>query len=152
MSETITKPWRVDRDLSPMDVIKDTGRKLYVSEGVVTAMPRGAGEEGETIFFRLNLFERGGQITDADLDKEYELRDLAPEFPDNLVAVNKADPSFSDVHPNVTHWRDTDGTWCYAAFLRWYDARELFINRSDKSWPHSYWWFAGRRKSARRAI
>ena len=57
----------------------------------------------------------------------------------------------SDLHPNATHWRDADGTWCYAAFLRWYDARELFINRSDKSWPHSYWWFAGRRKSARLA-
>ena len=84
---------------------KDTGRKLYVSEGVVTAMPRGEGEKGETIFFRLNLFERGGQITDADLDKEYELRDLVPEFPDNLVAVNKADPSFGDAHPNATHWR-----------------------------------------------
>jgi hypothetical protein len=152
MSENITKPWRVDRDHSPMDVIQNTGRRLYVSEEVVAAMPRGEGEEGETIFFRLDLFERGGYITDVDLDREYELRDLAPEFPDNLAAVNKADPAFADLHPNATHWRDADGTWCYAAFLRWYDARELFIDRSEKSWPHSYWWFAGRSKRGLLAV
>jgi hypothetical protein len=152
MSENITKRWRVDRDHSQMDVIQNTGRRLYVSEEVVAAMPRGEGEDGETIFFRLDLFERGGHITDADLDREYELRDLAPEFPDNLTAVNKADLAFADLHPNATHWRDADGTWCYAAFLRWYDARELFIDRSDKSWPHSYWWFAGRSKRALLAL
>ena len=144
MPNSLTVQWKADRNRSLRDMLQDTGRRLYVVDDVVEAMPRGYGETGETIFFRLDLFERGGSITDAVLDMEYKRRDLLPEFPNNLIEVNKADPAFADLRPNATHWRDAGGMWCYAAFLRWYDARELFIDRSDKSWPHSFWWFAGR--------
>lgn len=144
ISNLIVRCWKADRTRSSAEVIKATGRNLVVVDEVIATMPRGKGEEGETIFFKLDLSDRGGVISDDDLEKEYALRVLAPEYPDNLAAINEADPDFANEHPNGTHWR-ANGKWCFAAFRRWCDARVVRVRRSVSGWG-DFWWFAGLRK------
>ena len=117
-----------------------TGRKQYTDSGVVAAMPKGAGGEVEVHFFKLDRY-----ISDNDLEGEYASRGLKPADPCSLAAVNEADPAFADEHPNGTHWKDAKGKWCFAAFDRWDDGRELSVDRYDNDWL-DYWWFAGVRK------
>ena len=144
-SNMIVHRWKASLMPSPMEVLKATGRRLYVDDAVVSAMPRGTGEEGKTIFFPLDLSKRGGHISDDDLEKEFESHGLLPEYPDNLADVNKADPAFADEHPNCTHWKDKNGKWCYAAFDRWDGERLVSVDRHHRGWD-GRWWVAGRRK------
>ena len=130
----------VNRTRSPQEAIDATGRSKYLTDSVVASMPQGMGDEAEVFFFKL-----GRYISDADLDKEYELRGLKPADPYTLAAVNEADPAFADDHPNSTHWEDVDGKWCYAAFDRLDDERGVDVDRSGGEWGGA-WWFAGCRK------
>ncbi len=145
VSNLIVRRVRVNRSRNPQQALDATGRRQFTDKDVVRAMPRGTGEEGETFFFQLNLSERGGHISDDELDKEFSDREFIPEDPDTLAAVNEADPAFADTHPNCTHWKDASGKWCYAAFDRWDDGRAVGVGRSANDWSGS-WWFAGRRK------
>ena len=137
----------VDRIRKPEQVLEATGRKQYVDKDVVATMPHGEGGEVKVIFFKLDLSQRNGQISDDDLAKEYTLRGLKPADPYSLAAVNEADPSFADAHPNATHWKDANGKWCYAAFIVWSDERGVDVYRHDFGWD-DYWWFAGLAQSA----
>lgn len=144
--DMIVRTANVIRTRTPQEVIKATGRAKYVNDEVVAAMPRGEGATTETVFFKLDLSERGGYISDADLDKEYELRGLVPENPYSLSAQNEADPTFADDHPNATHWKDSSGKWCYIAFDRWGGGgRGVSVGRRGSDWGDG-WWFAGSRK------
>jgi hypothetical protein len=125
-----------------MEAISATGRKQYLNDSVVASIPQGEGDEAEDMIF----FKLGRNINDADLEKEYDLRGLKPADLYALAAVNESDPAFADKHPNGTPWKDADGEWCYAAFLRWYDdERSVSVNRSIGGWV-GVWWFAGIRK------
>ncbi len=108
----------VNRLRSPQAAIDATGRKQYVNASVVASMPRGTGAEAEIVFFRVGRF-----IKDDDLDKEYALRGLKPADPYSLAKVNEDDHAFADKHPNATHWKDSNGKWCYTAFYRGGDGR-----------------------------
>lgn len=140
MSSIITRRVSVDRSRDPQAVLDATGRKQYTDGKVVKAMPCGEGDEVDVHFFKL-----GRWISDADLDKEYDLRGLKPADPYSLAAVNEADPAFADDHPNGTHWKDAAGKWCFASFYRWGDERDVGVCRDDGGW-FGYWWFAGLRK------
>jgi len=131
---------KVDRRRSPQEALDATGRRQYTNSGVLTAMPRGEAEEVDVFFFRL-----GRYVSDAELEKEYELRGFKPADPYSLAAVNETDPAFADNRPNATHWQDSDGQWCYAAFYRWRVGRSVDVNRLGRGW-HGRWWFAGLRK------
>lgn len=144
-SDLIVRNSTPDRSLDSMAAIKATGRNFYGNEDVVATMPRGTAEKGETVFFKLDLSDRDGYISDDDLEKEFELRGLVPEDPDTLAAVNQDDPAFADDHPNATHWKDENGRWCYAAFDRWDGGRDVHVGRRGSGWRGG-WWFAGRRK------
>ena len=145
ISGLIVRRVKVNRSRTPQEMLDATGRKQYTDRKVVDAMPKGTGEEAETVFFKLDLSARDGWISDDDLGKEYALRGLVPQDPYSLVAVNEADPAFADEHPNATHWKDKDGKWCYATFDRWRGGRGVGVSRSGIRW-HAYWSFAGRRK------
>lgn len=144
MSSIIVRYVKVDRSRTPQAVLKATGRRLYTTDSVVATMPRGTGDEAEVHFFKLDLSERGGWISDADLDKEYELRGLNPADPYSQAAVNEANPAFADDHPNGTHWRDADSKWCFATFSQWDGGRGVGVGRA-RAWRVN-WWFAGVRK------
>jgi hypothetical protein len=141
VSSMIVRHVKVNRNRTPQQVLDATGRKQYTDSKVVKAMPRGEDDETDVHFFKL-----GRYVSDADLEKEYELRGLKPADPYSLAAVNEADPAFADEYPNGTHWKDTSGNWCYAAFGRWSDdERYVSVYRNDCGWDGD-WWFAGLRK------
>ena len=141
VSNMISRHAKVDRNLKPRDALVATGRNLYVDDGVVKAMPKGEGEDSETVFFKLDKW-----VSDDNLEKEFELRGLVPQDPYTLAKVNQDDPAFADDKPNGTHWKDKDGNWCFAAFSRWGGGRHVRVYRYNNDW-HVSWWFAGRRYS-----
>ena len=145
MDSIIVRRTKVDRSRAPCKALESTGRKLYVNDNVVAAMPKGEGEEVDVCFFKLDLSERGGWISDNGLEKEYALRGLKAADPYSQAAVNEADPTFADDHPNATHWKDADGKWCFAIFSQWLDECYVHVNRYDNDW-YGIGWFAGLRK------
>lgn len=140
VSDLIIRRVKVNRSRAPGEAIKATGWSCYVDDTVVDTMPNGEGDEVEVCFFQV-----GHYVSDADLEKEYELRGLTPADPYSLAAVNEADPAFADDHPNSTHWKNADGKWCYAAFHRWDGERSVDVDRRVNDW-NALWWFGGLRK------
>ncbi len=145
VSNIITRRVKVDRTRTPEAVLAATGRKQYVTDNVVATMPKGDGNDVTVHFFKLDLSERNGYISDNDLEKEFDLRGLKPADPYSPAAVNEADPVFADEHPNATHWKDANGKWCFATFRRWRGGRYVGVYRNDFDWGDD-WWFAGLRK------
>ncbi len=146
ISNMIIRRVPVNRRRTPQEVLDATGRKQYTDKDVVGAMPHGEGEEVEVCFFNL-----GRDISDTDLDKEYEVHGLEPADPYSLAAVNEADPALADNNPNCTHWKDSRGKWCYVAFYRWYGVeRRVGVDRGG-GWG-GRWWFAGLRKVSKKPL
>ena len=142
VSSMIVRHVKVNRNRTPQQVLDATGRKQYTDSKVVKAMPKGEGDETDVHFFKL-----GRYVSDADLEKEYELRGLKPADPYSLAAVNEADPAFADEYPNGTHWKDASGNWCYAVFNQWSGGeRGVSVSRDVGNDWDDYWWFAGLRK------
>ena len=151
VSNLIVRTVKVNRGRSQQEAIEATGRVQYTNYKVVDAMPKGEGNEVEVMFFKPDLSERDGFISNDDLEKEYELRGLKPADPISVAAINEADPAFADEKPHGTHWKDAKGFWCCASFDRWYGKRGVYIYlgecayHSDNNW-NDHWWFAGVRK------
>lgn len=141
-SDLIVRRVSVNRHRSARGAIEATGRKPYVTNDVVDAMPRGVGIETELVFFKV-----GRWLTVQELDAEYTLRNLDAADPFSLAAVNEADPAFAEERPNATQWKDAQGKHCYATFRRWDDKRSVHVYRYGSDW-YDDWWFAGLRKSA----
>ncbi len=139
VSDLITRVVKVDRTRTPKAVLDATKRTQYIDSDVVKIMSKGEGEETEVVFFKL-----GRYVSDADLDKEYELRGLKPADAYSLAAVNEVEPAFADDRPNGTHWKDSKGNWCFAAFRGWRGGRGVLVGRGN-DWD-AYWWFGGLRK------
>jgi len=144
-SNLIFRTAKVNRSRTPQEALDATGRVQYTDRTVVNAMPKGEGDEVEVVFFKPDLSERSGLISDGDLAKEFELLGLKPVDPISLAAVNEADPAFAEENPHGTHWKDAEDRWCYAVFSRWSDESEVCVNRTIGGW-HDGWWFAGVRK------
>jgi hypothetical protein len=142
VSDMIVRRVRVDRTRTSQEVFDATGRRQYTTAGVVETMP-GSGDDAEEVevyFFRLGRF-----VSDDKLEEEFALRGFEAADPYSLAAVNEDDASFTDDHPNSTHWKDAEGKWCYAAFGRWYDGRYVDVDRYADGWSDD-WWFASLRK------
>jgi len=150
VSNLIVRKATVNRSRSPQEALEATGRAQYTDRKVVDTMPKGEGNEVEVVFFRSDLSERHGFISDDDLKKEFDLRGLKPADPISVAAVNEADPAFADEKPHGTHWKDAEGNWCCAAFCRCI-GREVRVSRVSRvsrgggGWSDR-WWFAGVRK------
>lgn len=145
VSNLIVRTAKVNRGRSQQEAINATGRAQYTDRKVVDSMPRGEGDEVEIVFFKPDLSERNGFISDDDLEREFELRGLKPADPISVAAVNEADPAFADQIPHGTHWKDANGIWCCATFCHWRGKRLVIVYRIDSDWL-AYWWFAGVRK------
>lgn len=117
--------------------LEKTGRKLYIDVEILKSAPIYT-KAGEVEFFKLNKY-----ISNNDLEKEYGSRGLIPA---DIVSLCKVSQDTLDEKKYVgTHWKDSNGRWCYAAFFRWFDGREVVVNRGGDGW-HGRWWFAGLRK------
>ena len=139
-SDLIIRHVKVDRGRTPQEAFKGRECTHCLNDGVVAAMPHGEGEKADVYFFRV-----GRPISNADLEKEYELRGLKSADPYSQAAVNEDDPSFADNHPNGTYWKDGDGKWCYATFYQWFSERGVCVDHRNGGWDGD-WWFAGLRK------
>jgi len=135
---------RVDRTRDPQEALDAAGHRFNTDQNVVDSMPRGEGDEVEVVFFKPDLSNRKGLISDDDLEKEFDLRGLKPADPISVAAVNEANPEFADKMPNVTHWKDKDGKWCFATFVRWDGGRRVYVDSNDGDWD-GRWWLAGLR-------
>lgn len=142
ISNLVVRKVKVNRRRSPQEAFNATGRKQYADRKVVDAMPKGAGDEVEVVFFKPDLSKRNGYISDDDLEKEFEIRGLKPVDPISIAAVNEEDPAFVDEHPNGTHWKNAEGNWCFAAFVHWSDARYVRVGEYSHDWLDD-WWFGG---------
>lgn len=143
---TIVRRIKVNRKRTPQETLDATGRKQYTDSVVVSGMPKSDGEEVELVFFQPDKSAYvNGLISDDELENQFELRGLKPD-PYAQMAVNEADPAFADEKPNGTHWKNTDGKWCYLAFGRWCGGRRgVDVGRGGGGWSAG-WWFAGVRK------
>lgn len=140
-SEMIVRRVKVNRHRTPQQALDATGRKQYTDSAVVAQMPgQGEGEEGIDVYF-LPLRKRTNV---ADAQKALEDHGLKPDAY-AVSAVNEADPSFADSHPNMTQWVDSEGNHCYVAFNRWGDERRVICDRHGLAWGGG-WWFGGPRK------
>jgi hypothetical protein len=142
VSNFIVRTAKVNRSRSQREAIEATGRRQHTNREVVDVMPKAEADEVELVFFKPDLSNRNGFISDDDLEKEFELRGLKPADPVSVAAVDEVDPVFSDEKPHGTHWKDSNGNWCYAAFRRWDVRRKVYVGRHDHDW-NDYWWFAG---------
>lgn len=141
VSSMIVHHVKVNRARTPEKMLDAMGRKQYTDRKAVDAMPKGGRDEDDVFFFKL-----GRNISNDDLEREYELRGLKPADPYTQAAVNEADPTFADDRPNGTHWKDAKGNWCYAAFARWDGVeRGVYVNSDGDGW-YGDWLFAGVRK------
>jgi hypothetical protein len=141
ISNMIVRQAGVNMSLTPQQVLDATGRRQYTDAKVVATMPRFGLLEDQRVYF----FKLGRYVSDAELEKEYELRGLKAAKPDHVAQVNADDPAFADEHPNGTHWQDAEGKWCFAAFDHWLEERRVDVDCDDVGWDDG-WWFAGVRK------
>lgn len=135
---------KVDRTRTPQEVLKATGCKQDVYDGVVKSMPSGVGDGPEEVFFfKPDFSAKGMNVFDRDLDEAYSLRGLVPADPYSLAEINRADPTLVSTHPNITFWRDAEGHLCYCRFaVRNDGARGVRSYRYDDDLADG-WWLAG---------
>lgn len=137
MDNYITRRVRVNRARTPQEALDATGRMQHTASEVVDNMPKGEGDEVEVVFFKPDLSQRNGFISDDNLEKEFELRGLRPADPISVAAENH----------HCTHWKNIKGNWCFASFgSRWPVTCSVGVDyRVDCGWD-DHWWFAGLRK------
>jgi len=142
LSKQIVHVVNVNRVRSPRAALKASGRKLYVTDSAVDAIPCGTRDKVRLVYFKCDpsAYKNGRLSCDA-LTKEYEKRGLVPD-PQAQIDDNTANPEFADTTPNGCQWVDTDGNYCYATFLRWDDERYVDVDRLDDDW-RGCWSFAG---------
>lgn len=121
-----------------MQVLKDTGRTLYVDEEVAKSAPT---HTGKLEFFKLKKY-----VTCQELADEYEKRGLIPASILSLCEYDKTNRDDLDEKKYVcSQWKDKEGQWCYVTVRRWYGERSVFVRRGDGDWD-DYWLFGGFRK------
>lgn len=139
-SKMIVRRVTVNRDQTPEELIKATGRVQYVNGKVLQTMPsQGTGTEEVEVCF-LNV---GRYLSINEWDAELAAAGLEPDYYAQ-AQVNIDDPSFADEHPNGAQWDNRDGEASFVAFDRRGDERRVGSNRNDGDW-NDFWWLAGRR-------
>jgi hypothetical protein len=138
--DMISRVVPVDRTRTPQNAIKATSRILYLDDSVLETMPAGGDGVGnvEVLFFKF-----GRHASDDEVAAEFARLGIEPD-PYAVAAVNEADPTFADEHPNGTLWKDADD-WCFVAFSRIDSERSVVVRRDDYGWRND-WWFGGVRK------
>lgn len=129
--------------ITAKELLEKTGRKLYIDYDVLETCP-----EPKRVT-ELQFFTLGKYVSDDDLEKEYESRGLVPAPVKAIAAYDLENRADMDGKKYLgTHWKDSEGRWCFATFRQWSDdERFVYVIRSDVDWD-DYWWFAGFRKSA----
>ncbi len=112
----------VNRDHAPQQMLDALGRKQYTDREVVEAMPHGQGEGADIYFLPV-----GRDISDDDLEKQYQSDGWVAADPYLVAAVNKEDFALADKCPNFAHWKNAQGKWCHLACYRYGGERSVFV-------------------------
>lgn len=121
------------------ELLSNTGRKQYVDEGVLRTSPK------SEINTNIEFFRLDRQISNKELEAEYENRDLQPANIASLCAYDIENPKKIDEMKWVAScWKDSN-SFNFVAFSRWDGERGVGVNRNDFGWDDG-WWFAGLRK------
>jgi hypothetical protein len=88
-----------------------THRRQNINPAVVSAIP--IDREG---WFNVHLFQGVQQTSNVNLAMEYDRRGLL-SYPLAQIALNRADEVLARKYPNVTHFKDRNGQWCYVAYI-----------------------------------
>lgn len=120
--------------------VEEKGFIFYGDESLLKYFPNEK-EKGN-----IELFTLEKNISDDELEKEYKNRGLIPASPEAILKLN------SD-KPIGTHWKDAEGVWCFAAFIRfrWDDGRGVQVYRRVSDWFVG-WWFCGIKKEPSLAL
>lgn len=138
---TIIRNIKVNRTLTGKQAVNATGRKKYVSDAVVDAMPSGTELEMEVHLVPLKRY-----VGAAKLDEELAALGYKMIDPIANCALNEAEPELADKYPNGVQWKDAGGKFCYALFRRDLDdGRCVYVSQYDFDW-RAYWFFPCARK------
>lgn len=136
----------INRKQSIQKMLEATNRIQYIEKDVLATFPKYKTKTVELEFFKLDKY-----ITCQELQDEFDKRGLIPD-PQALLQLAVDNQGFLDEEKYVvTQWKDNDGKWCYTAFTRWDDERDVFVSRRGNGW-YDDWWFAGVRKSGTRSL
>lgn len=94
---------KVDRSLSPSQMLHATGRMFCTNSSVVDSIPLCQGEDVNVYFFRCLSRRHGEPLCQKQVALEYKRRGLIPDVYAQ-AAVNKAYPRFADDYPNAVAW------------------------------------------------
>ena len=138
VSSIISRFVVVDSTSTPEQTLNATDRIKYVDYSVLRTAPMG--ESGEV---RVEFIKIGRYVTDDEI--EAQLTGTRPATFAEIAKANQDDPTLADATPNGTHWKDSEGKWCYAAFRRFDGERDVSVHRDDGKWDGN-WSFARVRK------
>lgn len=128
-----------ENQIDIMQILKDTGRTMYVDEEVAKSAPMYTGT--------LEFFKLGKYMTCQELADEYEKRGLVPASILSLCQYDKTNRDDLDKKKWVcSQWKDEKGEWCFLSVNRWRGERYVNVNRDDFEWS-DIWWGCGVRKS-----
>ena len=140
---TITDRYRTIREM-----LDASGREQYVNVADLDIIFRRRGGlecDSEMLFFEVNLAV-GEWINNERLEHEYRKRQLIPD-PYLQFAINARDPNFAATYPNVTHWKNANGHWCFASFGRDTEfgiVDYVVVDQANRAWRDV--WFGGIRE------
>lgn len=137
---TIIRNIKVNRTLSGKQAVNATGRKTYVTDAVVDAMP-----SGTEVDMAVHLVPLKRYVGAAKLDEELAALGYKMIDPIASCAMNEAEPQLADKYPNGVQWKDASGKFCYAAFIRWDGGCRVDVSQRDDDWS-DYWFFPCVRK------
>lgn len=140
----LVKTVKVDLLLSPQQIAESTGRVPYFNKEILETVPRCKNRIVDVFFFPAG--HNQNQISNEDLNREYENYNLVPVDFYSLAKVNSDDPTFADQYPNTTQWRNQSGKLCVARFFSWSAEKRIFVFELDRSKYFGCWWFGGVRK------
>ncbi len=140
---TITKMVKnIDRNRTPEEATKATGRLECLNEEVVREMPMGEGEEKQVFLIPFNK-----SLTPDLLEQEVDQLDVELVDPNTQCALNEQDPALADNYPNATQWRDKNGKACCALFGRWDGGREIYVSQRNGKWGVQWFFVCVRKES-----
>jgi hypothetical protein len=132
--KTLARTVAIDSGHTPMHCVEATGRNKYVTDSVVSSMPRSPGGE-----VTLELYCFGKYMPCAEVEAWQNAPGYRAAFPDELLKMNEDDPAFADERPNGTQWKDAQGKYCFAYCDLWDDERLVGVGRYDEGWGDDFW-------------
>lgn len=141
----------INRECTPqqaVDTVVATGRTPYINSEVVATIPRGEGDEAKFAYVEL------GKYCDSNAAAMARVAELGYEPYNDVRAVIedlRQHPDLADDNkPIVCFWTDTQGRIYWIAFSRWYDERNVCVDRDGDVWFED--WRVAARKCPKKTL